>query len=60
MTMLPAINPRMGNPWTDAEETTILEAPGFLLHNYGHATAAVTLLPHLAYGTIVGAFAAGF
>jgi hypothetical protein len=58
--LLPAIHPRMGTPWTDAEETPILEAPGFMLHNYGRATAIVTFLVHLAYGTIVGAFAAGF
>jgi hypothetical protein len=58
--VLPALHPRMGTPWTDAEETPLLEPPGFLLHNYGRATAIVTLLLHLAYGTIVGAFAAGF
>jgi hypothetical protein len=58
--LLPAIHPRMGTPWTDAEETPLLEAPGFLLHNYGRSTAAVTFVLHLAYGTIVGAFAAGF
>jgi hypothetical protein len=58
--LLPAVHPRMGTPWTDAEETPILEPPGFMLHNYGYATAAVTFVVHLAYGTIVGAFAAGF
>ena len=58
--VLPALHPRMGTPWTDAEETPILEAPGFLLHNYGYATAAITFVLHIAYGTIVGAFAAGF
>jgi hypothetical protein len=58
--LLPAVHPRMGSPWTDAEETPLLEAPGFLLLNYGRATAVVTLLLHLAYGAIVGAFAAGF
>jgi hypothetical protein len=58
--LLPAVHPRMGTHWTDAEETPLLEAPGFLLHNYGRATAVVTVLTHLAYGTIVGAFAAGF
>jgi hypothetical protein len=57
--LLPAIHPRMGTPWTDAEETPILESPGFMLHNYGRATAIVTFGVHLAYGTIVGAFAAG-
>jgi hypothetical protein len=50
----------MGTHWTDSEETPILEAPGFLLHNYGRVTAIVTFVLHLAYGTIVGAFAAGF
>ena len=58
--LLPAIHPRMGTHWTDSEETPILEAPGFLLHNYGRVTAIVTFVLHLAYGTIVGAFAAGF
>lgn len=58
--LLPALHPRMGTPWTDAEETPILESPGFLLHNYGRVTAAVTFVLHGAYGTIVGAFAAGF
>jgi hypothetical protein len=58
--VLPAVHPRMGTHWTDAEETPILEAPGFMLHNYGRATGIVTVVVHLAYGTIVGAFAAGF
>ncbi len=58
--LLPAIHPRMGTHWTDAEETPLLEAPGFMLHNYGQATATVTVAVHLAYGAIVGAFAAGF
>jgi hypothetical protein len=58
--LLPAVHPRMGTPWTDSEETPILEGPGFMLHNYGRRTAIVTAVVHLAYGTIVGAFAAGF
>ena len=29
--VLPAVHPRMGTPWTDAEETPLLEPPGFLL-----------------------------
>jgi hypothetical protein len=56
---LPAVHPRMGRPWSDASQTALLEPPGFLLHNYGRGTAAVTLVLHLAYGAIVGAFAAG-
>ena len=56
---LPALHPRMGTPWTDAEEAPLLEPPGFLLRNYGGATAVVTVALHLAYGAIVGGFAAG-
>jgi hypothetical protein len=58
--VLPAVHPRMGKPWTDASETPLLEPPGFLLANYGGMTVVVTTLLHLAYGAIVGAFAAGW
>jgi len=57
--VLPAIHPRMGKPWTDASETPLLEPPGFLLVNYGTMTVVVTTVLHMAYGAIVGAFAAG-
>jgi len=57
--LLPAIHPRMGTPWTDAEETPLLEPPGFLLANYGRATAVINLAMHVVYGVIVGWFAAG-
>jgi hypothetical protein len=56
--LLPAVHPRMGTPWSDAEETPLLEAPGFLLMNYGRRTALWTLLAHIVYGAIVGGFAA--
>lgn len=57
--LLPAVNPRMGSQWSDAGETPLLEPPGFMLFNYGRRTVVVTVVLHLAYGTIVGAFAAG-
>jgi hypothetical protein len=57
--LLPAVHPRMGTPWTDAEETPLLEPPGFMLFNYGRSTMAITLVLQLAFGAIVGAFAAG-
>jgi hypothetical protein len=57
--LLPAVHPRMGSPWSDADETPILESPGFMLFNYGRQTALVTFALHLAYGAIVGGFAAG-
>jgi hypothetical protein len=56
--LLPAIHPRMGTPWSDAEETPLLEPPGFMLVNYGRRTALWTLVVHIAYGAIVGGFAA--
>jgi hypothetical protein len=55
--LLPAVHPRMGTPWSDAEETPLLEPPGFMLMNYGRSTAIATLLGHVAYGAIVGGFA---
>jgi hypothetical protein len=49
----------MGSLWSDASETPILEPPGFTLSNYGPHTALVTVVGHVAYGAIVGGFAAG-
>jgi hypothetical protein len=57
--LLPAVHPRMGTPWSDARQTPTLEPPGFMLHNYGRHTALATIVAHLAYGAIVGGFAAG-
>ncbi len=58
--LLPAVHPRMGTPWSDARATPILEPPGFMLRNYGRHTAIATVVAHIAYGGIVGGFAAGF
>jgi hypothetical protein len=55
--LLPAVHPRMGTPWSDAEETPVLEPPGFLLRNYGERTLVGNLIAHVAYGAIVGGFA---
>jgi hypothetical protein len=57
--LLPSVHPRMGAPWSDAEETPLLEPPGFMLMNYGRGTAAVTLVAHVVYGAIIGWFASG-
>lgn len=57
--VLPAVHPRMGTPWSDAEETPVLEPPGFMLRNYGTGTALVNGVMHVAYGAIVGGFAGG-
>jgi hypothetical protein len=57
--LLPALHPHMGTPWSDARESPILEPAGFMLRNYGRYTALATAVAHLAYGAIVGGFAAG-
>src|SRR5262249_15807125 len=54
--LLPPHPPRMATPSIAADSAPLLEAPGFLLLNYGRATPVVTILGHLAYGAIVGLF----
>jgi hypothetical protein len=54
--LLPAIHPRMGSSLSSVDSTALLEAPGFLMLNYGRATPVVTLIAHVLYGTIVGGF----
>jgi hypothetical protein len=56
--LLPAVHPRMGTATTAADASPLLEPPGFLLLNYGGSTPAATVLVHIAYGAIVGAFIA--
>jgi hypothetical protein len=58
--LLPAVHPRMGTPWTDAEETPVLEPAGFLLANYGRRTMAASIVAHILYGAIIGGFAGNF
>jgi len=57
--LLPAVHPRMGDPFDAAGSAPLLEPPGFMLVNYGRSTMAITLALQLAFGAIVGAFAAG-
>ena len=52
--LLPIVHPRIGTPETAANETALLEPPGFLMLNYGRNTFLVTLATHIAYGTIIG------
>jgi len=54
--LLPVIHPRMGTPLSAAADRPLLEAPGFMLLNYGRRTPLATLLAHIAYGAIVGGF----
>jgi hypothetical protein len=54
--LLPAIHPRMGSSLSSVDSTALLEAPGFLMLNYGRATPVVTLIAHVLYGATVGGF----
>lgn len=54
--LLPVVHPRMGSGFSSSRSSTQLEAPGFLMLNYGRATPIVSLIAHVAYGGIVGVF----
>jgi hypothetical protein len=54
--LLPVVHPRMGSPLSAADSAPLLEAPGFLMRNYGRNTPIATLFAHVAYGAIVGGF----
>jgi len=56
--LLPLVHPRMAGTESAAHSWPLLEAPGFLLLNYGPSTPALTLAVHLLYGAIVGTFVA--
>ena len=54
--LLPLVHPRMGTPLSDATSVALLEPPGFMARNYGVRTPLVSLLAHVAYGTIIAVF----
>ncbi len=56
MPSLPGIHPRMATDSTGPEPTRDLQPPGFLALNYGQQTAIVTMIAHMIYGAILGAF----
>jgi hypothetical protein len=55
--LLPLVHPRMATPLTAAPEVALLEAPGFMMRNYGLGTPLVTIGAHIAFGALVGGFA---
>jgi hypothetical protein len=56
MPILPGIHPRMAAEHRGPEPTRQLEPPGFMALHYGRATPLVTLIAHLLYGAVLGAF----
>jgi len=56
MPLLPSVHPRMASERTGPDPTRALEPPGFMALNYGNRSPLFTLLGHVAYGIILGAF----
>jgi hypothetical protein len=54
--VLPGLHPRMASEHFGPTAKRQLEPPGFLAHHYGFQTPLVTLVAHVAYGMILGAF----
>ena len=54
--LLPAIHPRMARPYHQSDEPMLLEPPGFMALNYGRETPLITVMAHVVYGAILGAF----
>jgi hypothetical protein len=46
----------MGSTESAADSRPLLEPAGFMMRNYGRSTPALTIITHIAYGAIVGAF----
>jgi hypothetical protein len=56
--LLPLVHPRMGGPMTTAPRVAQIEPPGFLMLNYGLSTPLLSMVGHIGYGAIIGAFVA--
>jgi hypothetical protein len=52
---LPSIHPRMASE-REGLQFAVLEPPALFARNYGSRTVAVTLVAHIIYGAILGAF----
>ncbi|HVR06415.1 MAG TPA: hypothetical protein VMW75_00060 [Thermoanaerobaculia bacterium] len=56
MPLLPYVHRRMATEELGPNPTRQLEPPGFMALNYGRHTPVATVLAHLLYGAILGAF----
>jgi hypothetical protein len=54
--IISAFHPRMAHPYQGPTPTKQLQPPGFFALNYGRGTLVVTLLAHMLYGALFGAF----
>ncbi|HSK08805.1 MAG TPA: hypothetical protein VK911_04470 [Vicinamibacterales bacterium] len=56
MALLPGLHPHMASEHGPPAPGGQLQPPGFLALNYGERTPLVTLVAHLLYGGLLGAF----
>jgi uncharacterized membrane protein YagU involved in acid resistance len=56
MPVLPNVHPRMASEHRGPEPTRELEPPGFMALHYGRQTPVLTLIAHIVYGAVLGAF----
>jgi hypothetical protein len=54
--LLPTVHPRMASERTGPDFEVGLEPPGPYALNYGRLTPLVTMVAHVAYGALLGAF----
>lgn len=54
--ILNSFHPRMARPYQGPTPTRALEPPGFFAINYGRGTPIATVVAHMVYGAILGAF----
>lgn len=56
MQLLPSLHPRMASEHHGPSPTRQLQPPGVAALHYGRRTPVATVIAHLAYGAILGAF----
>ncbi len=54
--VLPHVHPRMANEHDGPMPTRMLEPPGFMGINYGRRTPLISIVAHMTFGFIIGAF----
>jgi hypothetical protein len=56
MPLMPSFHPRMADERQGPSPTRQLQPPGFMALNYGRRTMLVTVVAHIIYGAVLGAF----
>jgi hypothetical protein len=56
MPLMPGMHPRMVSEYLGPTPNRQIQPPGFLALHYGRRTPIVTMIAHLLYGLVLGAF----